>query len=72
MAQAEYIGVLEVNGPFILVEGSVDAFYGELVDVRSPDGRIRRGRVTALSEKTTLVQVFSGTDDLVPNSTRVR
>ncbi|MBP8784953.1 MAG: V-type ATP synthase subunit B [Synergistaceae bacterium] len=72
MAQAEYIGVLEVNGPFILVEGSMDAFYGELVDVRSPDGRIRRGRVTALSEKTTLVQVFSGTDDLVPNSTRVR
>jgi len=72
MPQSEYIGIAQVNGPFILVEGTTDAFYCELVDVRLPGGKTRRGRVVSLSEKATLVQVFAGTDNLVPNSTRVR
>lgn len=49
-----------------------DLFYGELVDVRAPDGSVRRGRVVSLSEKATLVQVFAGTDGLSPAATRVR
>ena len=72
MAQAEYIGIKQINGPFILVENTSDVFYGELVEVKVANGETRRGRVVSLSEKATLVQVFSGTDDLVPNSTRVR
>lgn len=40
--------------------------YGDLVDVVVPDGSLRRGRVVSLSEKAVLVQVFAGTDDLVP------
>ena len=72
MAQAEYIGIKQINGPFILVEDTNDVFYGELVEVKVANGETRRGRVVSLSEKATLVQVFSGTDDLVPNSTRVR
>lgn len=72
MTRAEYIGVRQINGPFILVEGPKDAAYGELVDVRGPDGRTRRGRVVQISEKAALVQVFSGTSVLVPNTTRVR
>ena len=42
------------------------------VDVRIPGEGPRRGRVVSLSEKATLVQVFSGTDSLIPNETRVR
>ncbi len=72
MPQAEYIGVKQINGPFILVENPKDASYGELVDVRATDGKMRRGRVVQLGEKAALVQVFSGTDVLVPSSTRVR
>ena len=73
MPQAEYVGISQITGPFILLENiGRAAFYGELVDVRVPGGKIRRGRVVSLSEKATLIQVFSGTDNLVPNDTRVR
>jgi V/A-type H+-transporting ATPase subunit B len=73
MPQAEYVGISQVTGPFILLEhiGS-EAFYGELVDVRAPGGKPRRGRIVSLSERATLVQVFAGTDGLVPDKTRVR
>jgi V/A-type H+-transporting ATPase subunit B len=65
--------VTQVNGPFILLENAgSDAFFGELVDVRVPGGKIRKGRVVSLSENATLVQVFAGTDNLIPNETRVR
>jgi V/A-type H+-transporting ATPase subunit B len=72
MAVAEYIGLETINGPFVLVEGVQGAGYGELVDVVGPDGKARKGRVVVLDERATLVQVFSGTGDLVPESTRVR
>lgn len=72
MPKAEYIGIKQINGPFILVESASDVFYGELVDVRVPGGTPRRGRVVSLSEKATLVQIFSGTDNLIPSDTRVR
>jgi V/A-type H+-transporting ATPase subunit B len=72
MAVAEYIGLETINGPFVLVEGVQGAGYGELVDVIGPDGSARKGRVVVLDERATLVQVFSGTGDLVPDLTRVR
>ena len=73
MPQAEYIGISQVTGPFIPLENmGRDAFYGELTDVRTPGGKVRRGRIVSLSEKAALVQVFSGTDGLVPENTRVR
>ena len=72
MALTEYVGLQQINGPFVLVEGVRGAGFGELVDVVAPDGTVRRGRVVALEEKSVLVQVFSGTGDLVPESTRTR
>ncbi|MFA0887860.1 MAG: V-type ATP synthase subunit B [Synergistales bacterium] len=72
MAIAEYIGLETINGPFVLVEGVKGAGYGELTDIIGPDGKTRKGRVVVLDERATLVQVFSGTGDLVPDSTRVR
>lgn len=72
MALTEYVGLRQINGPFVLVEGVLGAGFGELVDVVAPDGALRRGRVVALDERTALVQVFSGTGDLVPDSTRTR
>ncbi|MDR1481381.1 MAG: V-type ATP synthase subunit B [Synergistaceae bacterium] len=73
MPQTEYLGAAQINGPFILVENvGSEAFYGELVDVRLPGGKLRKGRVVSLSKKATLVQVFAGTDSLIPSDTRVR
>jgi V/A-type H+-transporting ATPase subunit B len=72
MPQSEYIGITQINGPFVLLDETPDAFFGELVDVSVPGGKARRGRVVSLSDKATLVQVFAGTDDLIPSETKVR
>lgn len=72
MPRTEYIGVKDIDGPFILIENAIGVGYGELVDIRDADGNIRHGQVKSLSEKATLVQVFTGTGDLVPNTTKVR
>lgn len=72
MANAEYIGVKDIEGPFVLVENVSGVGYGELVEIRDSKGRTRHGQVKSLSEKATLVQVFTGTEDLVPNTTKLR
>ena len=72
MAQPEYIGVKDIEGPFILVENVSGVGYGELVDIRDGKGARRHGQVKSLSEKATLVQVFTGTEELIPNTTKVR
>lgn len=72
MARPEYIGVNEINEPFVLLESIEGVGYGELVEIRDEKNEPRLGQVKSLSEKATLVQVFSGTGDLVPNTTRVR
>lgn len=72
MATTEYVGVNRIAGPFVMLGGIPHAGYDEIVEVRSPDGRVRTGRVAMVSEKATLVQVFSGTEGLAPATTSVR
>lgn len=72
MAQPEYIGVKDIDGPFVLVEHVSGVGYGDLVDITDSNGKIRRGQVRILSEKATLVQVFGGTQNLVPNTTKLK
>ena len=72
MAKPEYLGVSDIKGPFVLVEHVSGVGYGELVDIRDSNGQMRHGQVKSLSEKATLVQVFTGTEDLVPNTTKLR
>lgn len=72
MALTEHVGIERINGPFVLLEGIGGVAYDEIVDVIDQSGRTRKGRVILVDEKATLVQVFSGTRDLVPNGTRVR
>ena len=72
MASPEYIGVKNIDGPFIFLENVTGVGYGELVNVRDSKGKMRYGQVKALSEDATLVQVFTGTEDLIPNTTKVR
>jgi V/A-type H+-transporting ATPase subunit B len=72
MALREYMGLKKIQGPFVLVESVSGVGYGELVSIIVPSGKERLGRVVLLDERATLVQVFSGTDELVPESTRSR
>ncbi|SIN69838.1 V/A-type H+-transporting ATPase subunit B [Acetomicrobium flavidum] len=68
----DHIGVDQIYGPFVLLKGATDVGFGELAQIRMGNGSFRLGQVVLTSEDATLVQVFSGTSDLVPESTAVR
>lgn len=66
----EYLGVKEVNGSLILLEGVKDATYDEMVDIHLADGRVRVGRVIELRNDLAVVQVFEGTVGISCTNTR--
>lgn len=68
----EYMTVSEVSGPLIVVEGIEGVSYGEVVRIRSPDGKMRLGQVLEAHTDKAIVQVFEGTKGLDTKSTSVR
>ncbi len=68
----EFRTVENIVGPLILVRGVEHVGYGELAEIKMPDGTIRRGKVLDTQEDKVLVQVFEGTSGLEPSSTQVR
>ena len=44
----DYIGVKEINGSLIVVDGVENAFFEETVDIRLEDGSIRQGRIVQM------------------------
>jgi len=68
----EYVGLSRVDGPLIFVEGVHDVGYDELVEVTTPGGDRRLGRVLEVSTRACVVQVLEGTQGLSNRGTRVR
>jgi len=68
----EYLTVSNIVGPLVIVEKIEDVKYGELVEIESADGRMRRGTVLDISTKQAVVQVFEGTVGLDIEKSRVR
>lgn len=70
--EIEYSTVSEVSGPLMVVEGVQDASYGEVVKVRSPDGKMRLGQVLEAHMDRAVIQVFEGTTGIDTDTTSVR
>ena len=70
--EIEYSTVTEVYGPLMVVEGVEGAAYGEVVKVRSPEGRIRLGQVLEAHLHKAIIQVFEGTKGIDTKATSVR
>ncbi|MBT8507927.1 ATP synthase subunit B [Methanomicrobiaceae archaeon CYW5] len=68
----EYTSVARVSGPLMAVSGVGDAAYGEVVEVRLPDGEKRLGQVLESRTDVAVIQVFGGTRDLDTDITSVR
>ena len=68
----EVVGVGRIEGPILFVEGAANVGYDEVVEIVDSQGRVRRGRVLEVGEKTTVVQVFAGSTGLSIDGTRVR
>ena len=71
-ASKEFRTVQNIVGPLILVKGVERVGYGEIAEIKMPDGTVRRGKVLETKEDTVLVQVFEGTSGLEPATTQVR
>ncbi|MGD8538574.1 MAG: V-type ATP synthase subunit B [Candidatus Aminicenantes bacterium] len=68
----EYLTVSNIVGPLLIVEKIVDVKYGELVEIETSDGSLRRGTVLDVSTEQAVVQVFEGTVGLDVDKSRVR
>ena len=68
----EYIGVKEINGSLIVVDGVKDASFEETVTIRLDDGSIRDGRIVELQGERAVIQVFEGANGISLDNTRTR
>jgi len=68
----EYIGLKEIAGPLIVVEGVEGVGYGEVAEIYLPGGERRLGSVLEVGERLAVVEVFAGTTGLTIEETRVR
>ena len=69
----EYLGLSDINGPLVAVDGLRDggAGYEEMVEVKT-ETETRLGRVVALEGSRAVVQVFAGTAGLGLSGVRTR
>ena len=67
----EYIGLSEINGPLVIIDGIEGDCYEELVEITS-SGEKRLGRIIQIEGKRAVVQVFEGTQGLSLENTRTR
>ena len=68
----EYLGLSEINGPLIVLEGVQDAFYEEMVEFVVEGNQVKKGRIVALEEDKAVIQVFDNTDDMSLKNTHTR
>lgn len=60
----EYLGLSEINGPLIALEGIRDASFDEIVEFTVEGTKHKLGRIVELYEDKAVIQVFQGTEDM--------
>lgn len=69
----QYVGLKDINGPLIALEGVSGVAYDEIARIRLNDGGIgseRIGRVVELEGDRAILQVFEGTNGISLENTR--
>ena len=67
----EYIGLSEINGPLVALDGVTGVGYEEMVELTLKDRQKRYGRVIALEGERAVVQVFEGTTGISQDNVRL-
>ncbi|HUM77242.1 MAG TPA: ATP synthase subunit B [Methanoculleus sp.] len=57
----EYRTITQIAGPLVFVEKTEPVGYGELVNIITADGTVKRGQVLDTSDEIVVVQVFEAT-----------
>lgn len=66
----QYVGLKDINGPLVALEGVKGAAYDEIARIRLDDGTERIGRVVELEGDRVILQVFEGTNGISLNNTK--
>ena len=67
----EYLGLKEVMGPLVVLEGVENASYEEIVEIKVGNTQ-KIGKIISLSGDKAVIQVFEGTAELSLTNTRTR
>lgn len=57
----EHIGLSQINGSLVVLDGVKNAGYEEMVELRLDDGSTRTGRIVKIDGERVVIQVFAGT-----------
>ncbi len=68
----EYLGLSEINGPLVVLEGVKNASFDEIVEFRVDDGSKKLGRIVEIYEEKAVIQVFEGTENMSLSNTHTR
>lgn len=60
----EYLGLSNINGPLIVLEGVQDAFFDEIVEFTVDGTEKKLGRIIEIYEGKAVIQVFEGTENM--------
>ncbi len=66
----QYVGLKDINGPLVALEGVSGVAYDEIARLRLNDGTERIGRVVELEGDKAILQVFEGTNGISLENTR--
>ncbi len=66
----QYMGLKEINGPLVALEGVSGVAFDEIANIHLSDGTERIGRVVQMEGDRVILQVFEGTNSISLNNTR--
>ena len=68
----EYLGLSNINGPLIVLEGVENAFYEEIVEFVVEGNQKKIGRIVEIYEDKAVIQVFEGTENMSLTNTHTK
>lgn len=68
----EYLGLSEINGPLVVLEGVRNAAFEEIVEFKMDNGTRKLGRIVEIYEEKAVIQVFEGTENMSLSNTHTR
>src|SRR3989344_9672992 len=68
----EYQTVTNVEGPLVFVDRVENVAYNEIVEVKLPNGDIRKGQVLETSKGKAVIQIFGATTGIDIQKTKVK
>lgn len=68
----EFVGLKEINGPLIVLDGVKGVSYEEMVEITLDDGSTRTGRVVQIEGEKAIIQVFEGTRGISLTNTHTK